>query len=175
MSGAAGPRCGVSPVPMHRSSKSTRREFLQETGGLASAFVMAGAAGRASAAPKTAVAQDSAATPAAKPNVMVIVLDSLRADHVGVYGYNRPTTPFLDMLAREGLVFEQVLAQSSYTRQSVPSILTGRYPSECGAFGWTAAPRRRIVRGSAGATPPSPTSGIFTPRAVARARRGVRS
>ncbi len=132
---------------MHPSSKSTRREFLQVTGGLASAFVMAGAAGRASAAPESAVAQGAATTPAVKPNVIVIVLDSLRADHVGAYGYSRPTTPFLDMLAREGLVFEQVLAQSSYTRQSVPSILTGRYPSECGAFGWTASPRRGVNLG----------------------------
>lgn len=126
--------------------KSTRRQFLQASGGLASALILAGASGRSSAAEEGG-GETPAAAPAAKPNVVVIVLDSLRADHVGAYGYGRPTTPFLDLLAREGLVFEQVLAQSSYTRQSVPSILTGRNPSECGAFGWTAAPQRGVNLG----------------------------
>jgi choline-sulfatase len=70
--------------------------------------------------------------PAAPANLLLIVIDCLRADTVSAYGYERPTTPNLDALAREGTVFRNAFAQASWTRPSLPSILTGLYPSEHG-------------------------------------------
>lgn len=68
-------------------------------------------------------------------NVIVVTLDTLGAKHVGLYGYNRPTTPFLDRFGRErGIVFGQAIAQGSYTPTSHVSILTGRYPAENRVF-----------------------------------------
>jgi arylsulfatase A-like enzyme len=64
-----------------------------------------------------------------RPNVVLISIDALRADHVGAYGYSRPTTPRIDELAREGVMFRRAWAHSPSTRYSVPAILTGRYES----------------------------------------------
>jgi len=61
--------------------------------------------------------------------VFVFLVDTLRADHVGAYGYPRPTTPSIDRLAREGVVVERVTSQSSLTNTSVASLLTGLYPT----------------------------------------------
>ena len=68
--------------------------------------------------------------PQAPPNVVIILFDTLRRDHVGTYGYDRDTTPTLDAIARDGLVFEHAIAQSSWTRPSVASFFTSRYPSD---------------------------------------------
>ena len=62
-------------------------------------------------------------------NVLLLTIDALRADHVGAYGYPRPTTPNLDALAKESIFFENGWAHAPSTRYSVPAILTGRYPS----------------------------------------------
>jgi arylsulfatase A-like enzyme len=70
---------------------------------------------------------------ASRPNLVLVVLDNVRADHVGAYGYSRPTTPTLDELAREGTRFSRALAPSSWTRPSVASLFTSRLPSEHGA------------------------------------------
>ncbi|HEV2698536.1 MAG TPA: sulfatase [Terriglobales bacterium] len=61
------------------------------------------------------------------PNVLVIVIDTLRADHVSSYGYSRPTTPNLDRLAGEGVLFENAIAPSSWSLPSHVSLVTGRY------------------------------------------------
>ncbi|MFN0007078.1 MAG: sulfatase [Planctomycetota bacterium] len=61
-------------------------------------------------------------------SVLLVVVDTLRADHLGCYGYSRPTSPTLDAIAREGAVFERVVSSSSFTGPSVASIHTGRYP-----------------------------------------------
>src|ERR1700693_2199311 len=58
------------------------------------------------------------ASPAARPNVLVVVIDTLRADHVSAYGYPRATTPTLDRLAREGALFERAFASTSWTLPS---------------------------------------------------------
>lgn len=62
-------------------------------------------------------------------NVVLLTIDALRADHVGCYGYGRPTTPLLDALAKESIRFGNAWAHAPSTRYSVPAILTGRYPS----------------------------------------------
>lgn len=63
------------------------------------------------------------------PNVVVITIDALRADHVGAYGYKRATTPRLDALAAESTLFLDGWAHAPSTRYSIPAIMTGRYPS----------------------------------------------
>ncbi|HTE05129.1 MAG TPA: sulfatase, partial [Planctomycetota bacterium] len=70
------------------------------------------------------------------PNVLVITLDTLRADRVGCYGGARATTPHLDAFAAEGVRFEQAFAASSFTPPTHASILTGRYPAEHGLLHW---------------------------------------
>lgn len=63
-------------------------------------------------------------------NFLLITVDSLRADHIGHSGYRRDTTPFLDELADDAVFFEHAYSPSSHTREAVPSILTGFYPSQ---------------------------------------------
>ena len=63
-----------------------------------------------------------------KPNVLLITIDTLRADRLGCYGYSRNTSPNLDRIAREGWLFERCYASSSWTLPSVMSIHTGLYP-----------------------------------------------
>jgi len=70
--------------------------------------------------------------PEGQPNVVVVLIDCLRADHVGVNGAARPATPNIDALAAEGVNFRHAYAQATWTRPSVPSLLTGLYPSEHG-------------------------------------------
>jgi arylsulfatase A-like enzyme len=65
--------------------------------------------------------------PARKPDVIVIVVDTLRADRLGLSGYARPTSPVLDQLARDGAAFTDCTAQSAWTRPSMVSLLHGRY------------------------------------------------
>ncbi len=59
-------------------------------------------------------------------------VDTLRADHLGIYGSDRQTSPFLDALARRGVVFEQAYAHAPATLISHMSIFTGLYPQEHG-------------------------------------------
>jgi arylsulfatase A-like enzyme len=66
------------------------------------------------------------------PNVLVIVVDTLRADHVSSYGYSRPTTPNLDHLAQQGVSFENAISTCSWSLPSHVSLLTGRYQFEHG-------------------------------------------
>ena len=63
------------------------------------------------------------------PNVLLIVLDTLRADHLSSYGYPRPTSPNLDRFAQQGVLFEKAIANSSWTTPSHASFMTGKYPS----------------------------------------------
>ena len=70
----------------------------------------------------------------------VVVVDTLRADHLGLPGYERYTSPFLDEIARQGVVFENAQSVSSFTRESVSALLTGHLPSSSGSIGWYAAP-----------------------------------
>lgn len=67
---------------------------------------------------------------APRPNVILVVIDTLRADRLGIYGNDRGLTPFLDGLAERGVVFKNVYAASSWTVPSVASIFTSRFPSQ---------------------------------------------
>lgn len=67
-------------------------------------------------------------------NILLITVDSLRADHVGCYGYGRETTPYLDTLATDSHLFENTFAHACSTRPSFPSILTSTYSRMYGGF-----------------------------------------
>jgi len=62
------------------------------------------------------------------PNVLLISLDTLRADRLGSYGYSRPTSPFLDDLADRSWRFDEALSHSPWTRPSHRALFTGLYP-----------------------------------------------
>ncbi len=66
------------------------------------------------------------------PNVLVILVDTLRADHLSSYGYGRPTSPHVDAIAQQGVLFEDAVSTSSWTLPAHQSLLTGRYPHEHG-------------------------------------------
>jgi arylsulfatase A-like enzyme len=70
--------------------------------------------------------------PADSPNVLLIVMDTVRADHLSLYGYHRATTPKLEQLATRGIRFEQVRAAAPWTLPSHASMFTGRWPHELG-------------------------------------------
>lgn len=61
-------------------------------------------------------------------SVVIVVLDAMRADHVGCYGYPRDTTPNIDRLAEESVVFENHFAQFTRTKESTASLFTSQYP-----------------------------------------------
>lgn len=63
-------------------------------------------------------------------NIVLVTVDSLRADHCGFMGYERDTTPTLDQLAMDGIVFENAIAPGPRTPESMPVIFTGEYPAE---------------------------------------------
>ena len=61
-------------------------------------------------------------------NVLIFLLDAARPLHFGSYGYSKPTTPTIDVLAREGVIFENAFTQAVYTIASTGSLFTGLYP-----------------------------------------------
>lgn len=67
-------------------------------------------------------------------NVLMVVEDTLRADHLGAWGHVRPTSPAKDQLAQEGVIFTRALSQATKTRPSVPSYMTGLYPATTGVW-----------------------------------------
>lgn len=71
-----------------------------------------------------------------RPNILIYLVDTLRADRLGCYGYERPTSPNLDAFAQEATLFETAIGQSSWTRASVASMFTGVWPPTHGATGW---------------------------------------
>jgi arylsulfatase A-like enzyme/Flp pilus assembly protein TadD len=74
------------------------------------------------------------------PNVILITVDTVRADHVGCYGAKDIQTPTLDALARDGVVFERALSQVPLTWPSHAAILTGLYPFQNGVQDFTGQP-----------------------------------
>lgn len=61
--------------------------------------------------------------------IILISLDTLRADHLGCYGYHRNTSPYIDAFAKENIIFESTISQSPWTLPSHMSIMTGLYPA----------------------------------------------
>nr|WP_083777743.1 sulfatase-like hydrolase/transferase [Ferroglobus placidus] len=63
-----------------------------------------------------------------KSNVVMIIIDALRADHLGCYGYTKKTSPNIDKLVNEGVLFENAFSCANATDPSVTTILSGKYP-----------------------------------------------
>jgi arylsulfatase A-like enzyme len=80
----------------------------------------------------------------AQSNLVLVVVDTLRADHLGFHGNTRETSPFLDSIAEQSVVFERAYSPSAFTRESIASLLTGRLPSRSGSVGWYAAPSDEV-------------------------------
>ena len=68
-----------------------------------------------------------------KPNILLVVMDSVPAIRLSCYGYDRKTTPEIDRLTENSVVYENVIANSSWTVPTHGTLFTGRYPSEHGA------------------------------------------
>ena len=77
-----------------------------------------------------------------RPNIVLISIDSLRADHVGAYGYAKPTTPAIDKLAEEGAIFRRTVSTTSWTLPAHVALLTGQPDSVHGVV----MPYRRLGR-----------------------------
>ena len=87
--------------------------------------------------PKTAAASG-------RPNVLMISIDTLRADHLSAYGYPRKTSPGIDALAARGVLFENAYSHSPKTAVSHMSILTGLTPEAHGVRQWRPLGGRRL-------------------------------
>ncbi len=114
--------------------------------------------GRPSEAPAAAgppaAGPPAAGPPARRPDVLVYLIDTLRADHLGLYGYGRPTSPEIDRFAADAVTFTNALAQSSWTRTAVVSLMTGLLPQVHGvnrrdeALGRSAVTLAEILAGA---------------------------
>ena len=67
--------------------------------------------------------------PRVQPDILLVTIDALRADHLSSYGYDRLTSTAIDGFARDAVRFDNAIAQAPYTKASVASIMTGLYPS----------------------------------------------
>ena len=112
-------------------SNWTRREFIQGAAGSLALGAGLGLGGcQQSTAPRTPTAPTGG-----DPNVVLIMLDTLRADKLGCYGYDRAqTSPALDALASRGVLMDRVVSQCCWTRPSVGSLLTSLHPRTIGLF-----------------------------------------
>lgn len=108
--------------------------------------------GDAHVVPRTIADVGFAPVPAALPkdfDVLLVTIDTTRADHLGMYGYPRPTSPNLDRLAADGTLFVNGWAHAPSTRYSMPAILTGRLPLDVyydtSLEGWPGLDARRAT------------------------------
>lgn len=78
--------------------------------------------------------KDAPKDAAPAPNILLVTIDTLRADHVQPYGYDPETTPSMSAMAREGVLFESAVSQASWTLPALASIHSSKYPSSHGAL-----------------------------------------
>lgn len=75
---------------------------------------------------------DSGPDAGSPQGVILVWADTLRRDHLGAYGYGRPTSPRIDRLAREGALFRDCVGQATWTKVATPTLMTSLYPSSHG-------------------------------------------
>lgn len=107
---------------------------------LTSFFLLSAVSWAAAAPSKAAVAQP------AGTNVLLITVDTVRADHIGAYGFKQSATPTIDALARDGVLFERAYSQVPLTLASHTSLLTGTYPFHNGVQDFTGQPLTPDIR-----------------------------
>ncbi|MFQ5669507.1 MAG: sulfatase [Acidobacteriota bacterium] len=76
-----------------------------------------------------------ACSPPDHPSLLLVTIDTLRADHLSSYGYSRPTSPAIDRLARRGVLFDSVISSIPETGPAFASLMTGLWPSRLGLRG----------------------------------------
>lgn len=108
-------------VSLENLTPMDRRRFL-ELGLIGTGALASGVLGTASCAPSRKK----------MPDVYVIVVDTLRSDHVGCYGYERSITPAIDKLAEDSLLFEKAYSAAPWTTASMAGMLTSQFPSSLG-------------------------------------------
>ena len=99
---------------------------------LRAALVLAWAA--TAACPNASAPASPAPSPAARPNVVIVLLDAVRADHLPVYGYPRDTAPFLTSLAARSVVFDRAYSSSGWTSPATASLFTSLHPFQHGVI-----------------------------------------
>ncbi|MEO8448697.1 MAG: sulfatase [Gemmatimonadota bacterium] len=123
---------GVQVFRWSTQSGESFRRFIRRTTPLLAAVVLA-VAGISEGAwwltERQALRRLAASDPKA-PNILLLILDTVRAANLGMYGYGRPTTPQMDQVAKRGVVFERVTATAPWTLQSHASLFTARFPHE---------------------------------------------
>ncbi len=94
------------------------------------------------------------------PNVLLIVLDTLRPDHLGSYGYDRPTSPGIDAFASRAVVFERAISSAPWTAASMASLFTSLHPS---VHGLDSGPQWGAGKQSAGGKLPFALQSALSP------------
>lgn len=115
-------------------ARAAHRRMAMAAAALAALAAGLGVWGAASS-PSAGAAFDLSASARRRPPVFLVLVDTLRADHLSVYGYDKPTSPNLDAFAADGVVYGRVFAQAPWTRPSCGSLLSSRYPPEIGLRG----------------------------------------
>ena len=116
-----------------RRPRPRRWASMASIGGLLLALGVVGAV-RGFALPEADDTVDPATVVAPGPNFLVVLIDTLRADHLSCYGYERPTTPAIDRFAAQGVRFTRAFSQSTWTKPATASLFTARYPSQHQAY-----------------------------------------
>ncbi len=132
-SGPSGPRPVTTHVGMtggRALRQFSRRDFLRSTAELGTAAAMTCLIPGCGSGPNQVAEQPKAK----RPNVVVILIDTLRADKLGCYGCGEDTSPEIDYYAASGTRFDRVVAQCSWTRPSIGSMLTSVYPRTLGLY-----------------------------------------
>lgn len=120
------------------------------------ALVLSCGSGNDAAGERATTAASAIAADAARPrNLLLVSIDTLRHDHLGHAGHGRDTSPAIDRLARDSVVFERAYSQSGWTLPSMASLLTGRSPAAHGATHFNARidasiPTLATILGAAG-------------------------
>jgi arylsulfatase A-like enzyme len=113
----------------------TRRDFLAVAAGSGLTLSIDSAASAEESTPASSSPESPPLFPLPeRPHVVFIILDTVRADKLGCYGYPHETSPALDRLAARGIRFDRVIAQCNWTRPSVGSVLTSLYPRTLGLY-----------------------------------------
>ena len=128
---ALGAAARLAPV-LERNAARCRRGMLATSPALVAAVVLL--AGWRLGGPWLAERREAARPMPAgdPPNVILITLDTVRADHLSLHGYERPTSPILEVLARSGIRFDAARAASPWTLPSHATLFTGAWPHQLG-------------------------------------------
>lgn len=122
-----------------RLARTRGGRFLARGGNLFLAALLFGAALLGAALgrerPAQVVAKPLPASLRDRPNIVLIIVDTLRADRLSCYGYTANASPHIDALAADGVLYRNMVAQSSWTKPSIATILTALYPSSHTAVG----------------------------------------